>query len=670
MSQPKKPKNIATQVLKGAAMQTVRIDIVPEAQLVAVPKLCPPRQAKPAQAASAADRLAEALTEPDCDEAFLNSMIANHPPNIYEAVLITNAAGVIQNANARAARFFLIPQDKLRGHNIIDLISGADRALLQSLISSMKKQHFALIQAYCVRSDNSIFPAEISVSFEGHNHDRLYFFARDITIRKQQEDRLLAQENAIKYAGSGIAMTGLNGVITYVNPAAVKMWGYEQAAELVGQNIIDMLTGDGALFEKALQVREHWSGSLAAKRKDGTVFYTHTIIGRTEDSEGVLSGQVFSFIDISEQIQALQHLRDLDEAKSRFVAEASHELRTPLAIITEFVSLVHDGITGPLNQQQKDCLESALRNCTRLSILLDAMLDLARIEEGKISLDRKRHALEPILRECQHNFMSISQARQQTLQLQIAEGCRDVYCDLESVHKVLTNLVGNAIKFTPEGGQISLICEPAGKFAKISVQDNGPGIPPEMQANIFDAFWQGDKEDGPGAKGTGLGLAIAKNLVKLNGGFVTLESARDQGSRFSFMLPFYDRVQKPALRILVVDDDAAIVDLITRALQTMAAEIELRSTLSGLESLFIAGDYRPHLVILDIGIGGAELLKLLRQQGGASLPAKVLMVSGSEHQLQDMKALGANDILLKPFTVEELLSKVWALLGDQLQPDI
>ncbi len=682
---------------------TMRIEIVPEGPVRPVPKVRKAQAARPAEddvamyreTAVASTMRIDILSEPDevaragirkLEDAPARPMSGQAVDDwqqryqalfdgMYDAAFVTDINGLIEASNRRASYFLLIARDELRGRNIVDFISGADSELLGRIVVDMKSQRFALIQGYCIRRDESVFPAEISVNFADAAMERLCFFVRDVTVRKQKEDKLVEQHNAIQHAANGIAMTNLDGILSFANLATAAMWGYDNPSELVGKNVATLIAGSGemdaaVIVQRVAQGRGRWSGDLVARHVGGSSFHVNVLIGSSQDSEGLLTGLVFSFVDISSRVAATNRLRELDETKSRFVAEASHELRTPLAIITEFVSLVHDEVTGPVNEKQKECLDSALRNCTRLSTLINTMLDLARIESGKTKIDRKRNKIMPILGEIFKNFQPTCQARNQTLSLNIEDGCPDVFCDVDSVHKILVNLVGNAVKFTPDGGQIKIGCFREERFMRIEVVDNGRGISEDVQKAVFEAFWQVEREDGPGAKGTGLGLAIVKKLVELNGGMVAVQSHKGKGSCFFFTLPLFAQDARIPTRVLIVDDDPMIVEVVARALGTLNVNMEVKSTLSGLESLLLAGEYNPHLVILDVrlgDIGGMEILGLLQQQAAKDGRAKVLAMSGDENLLREMKQKGADDYLLKPFDADALLEKVKLLVGKRLE---
>jgi len=177
-----------------------------------------------------------------------------------------------------------------------------------------------------------------------------------------------------------------------------------------------------------------------------------------------------------------------------------------------------------------------LRNSDRLTDLVNQILDLARIEAGKKELHRTKVDLVALLIQFCNDFTPVCQSKDQSLILDVPDNLPTAHCDVSSIQHILTNLLGNAQKFTPKGGVIHVQAKEESRFLRIDIEDNGPGIPQDAQDKIFEAFVQIDRQNGPGAKGTGLGLKIAKSLVEFNGGCISAESAPGKGSTFSFDL--------------------------------------------------------------------------------------------------------------------------------------
>jgi len=245
--------------------------------------------------------------------------------------------------------------------------------------------------------------------------------------------------------------------------------------------------------------------------------------------------------DFAAQLEkANQDLKRIDEMKSEFVSIASHELRTPLASIKNAVQLILQGKTGEINENQKKFLSMADRNISRLTNILNDLLNLSRIESGKIEM--KIEELDPraLIEFILSSLRPQADGKSAQLKIEIGKKLPSVYGDREKVEQILTNLVGNAIKFTPEGGEISVSAQPSprgGNKLAISVRDSGIGISEDQQEKIFEKFHQVEGSLHRSVSGTGLGLAITKGLVEAHHGEIWVESEIGKGSTFTFTLP-------------------------------------------------------------------------------------------------------------------------------------
>ena len=246
-----------------------------------------------------------------------------------------------------------------------------------------------------------------------------------------------------------------------------------------------------------------------------------------------------------------------NKAKSDFLSTASHELRAPLTIIREYISLVRDGGFGATNQKQSQFLESALKNCDRLGALINNLLDLQRIESGGQRLRRRRVDIGRLAIECTRDFLTTCRKKQQHIDINVGRSVPDALCDRGAVAQILTNLIGNAHKFTPNGGHIGIsvyVDSSADKFVRISVADTGVGISKEDQERVFAKFVRVDRPDGTCAKGTGLGLAIARSLAASHDGAITISSKPGEGTIFVLSIPIYS--EERALAALLKDNSA------------------------------------------------------------------------------------------------------------------
>jgi signal transduction histidine kinase/GGDEF domain-containing protein len=243
---------------------------------------------------------------------------------------------------------------------------------------------------------------------------------------------------------------------------------------------------------------------------------------------------------ITQLEKANQELKQVDEMKSEFVSVASHELRTPLATVKNVVQLVLKGKAGEVNETQANFLTMAEKNINRLTNILTNLLDLSRIESGKIGIKPEELDLKLPIDFVLSSLKPHADGKSIHLQREVESDLPFVYGDREKVEQILTNLVGNAIKFTPEGGKIVVsakLLDRTKNGVGISVKDTGIGIPEDQLEKVFEKFHQVESPLHHSAGGTGLGLAITKGLVDAHQGQIWVESEVGKGSIFTFTLP-------------------------------------------------------------------------------------------------------------------------------------
>jgi signal transduction histidine kinase/GGDEF domain-containing protein len=250
--------------------------------------------------------------------------------------------------------------------------------------------------------------------------------------------------------------------------------------------------------------------------------------------------------DYAEQLErANQELRKVDAMKSEFVSVASHELRTPLSAIKNSIQLILSGKTGAVNENQTKFLSMAERNINRLTNILNDLLNLSKIESGKIELTFEDVALKGLIELIVSSLRPQADGKSITIALEIPDGLPAAYGDKDKIEQILINLIGNAIKFTPEEGNILVSAVPfteqreggVSQKVAISVKDTGIGIPPDQLESIFDKFYQVEGTLHRSVGGTGLGLAITKGLVEAHQGKIWAKSEAEKGSVFTFTLP-------------------------------------------------------------------------------------------------------------------------------------
>ena len=233
-----------------------------------------------------------------------------------------------------------------------------------------------------------------------------------------------------------------------------------------------------------------------------------------------------------------EELKKLDQLKNDFISTVSHELRTPLSISREGISLLLDHIPGEINKKQEQILTTAKDNIDRLARIINDLLDISKIESGRVELKRSLVNFSSLIKHVAYSFELKVRNKGLRLKAVFPEDPIEIFVDSDKIIQVLTNLVGNALKFT-EKGSIEIMAEENESALKCSVSDTGVGIAKEYIPKVFEKFQQFGRTAGAGEKGTGLGLAIAKKIVEMHNGKIEMESEVGKGTKFTFSLPKY-----------------------------------------------------------------------------------------------------------------------------------
>lgn len=264
--------------------------------------------------------------------------------SIYDAALITTTSGQIVDSNIRATEFFYYNRDEFNTKNILDLISGASPSILQMLYQNLQNEKFALIQAYCVRKDRTYFPAEIAVNALRFEKMYFCFFVRDITVRKQAEEMLRTEHNAIQNAGNGIAIANLERQLQYVNPAFLNMWKYGRAEDVQNLPVERLFKEENVqqILENVIRTGESWTGELTGVRTNGEEFAVQTAAACNRDSDGEIVGMVLSFVDITDRKRAEEAMRQAERQRAMLasIGAACHHLGQPATVIMTNLELI------------------------------------------------------------------------------------------------------------------------------------------------------------------------------------------------------------------------------------------------------------------------------------------------------------------------------------------
>jgi len=349
-------------------------------------------------------------------------------------------------------------------------------------------------------------------------------------------------ENLVENAGDAIVSTDMGDRILTWNRGAEVIFGYTKG-EAVGKNLAILLLPEQSKELEDIRTKVQLTGVIRnlearRKRKDGVFINVALAVSPINDKAGNITAFLHLAKDITEKKRYEQRLKELDRMKSDFVSNVSHELRTPLTAIKASVDNMLDGITGPLGEKQARYLTRIKSNTDRLARLINDLLDLSRIEAGKIDLKPTRLPLATLTKEVAETLRPVAVEKLISLEVASPDIGMTAWADRDKVVQVLMNLISNAVKFTPQHGKVTLAIQKNGnEWVQISVADTGPGILPEEANKIFAKFYQIAQMDKQKAKGTGLGLAISKALVEMHGGKIWVESEVGRGSTFSFTLP-------------------------------------------------------------------------------------------------------------------------------------
>lgn len=358
---------------------------------------------------------------------------------------------------------------------------------------------------------------------------------RTATLRDREE--LFRQ--AVEACPSGMVMTDHNGKIVMVNTEIERLFGYGRD-ELLGQPI-EILVPSGMRrqhaqhrvnFETCPQTRRVGTGrDLTGLRKNGTELPVEIGLNPIQTGEGLMVLSVI--VDISER-------KHIERLKDEFVSTVSHELRTPLTSIAGSLGLLIGGSAGKLPAPAERLLTIAQTNSQRLVRLLNDILDIEKIESGKVVFDLERIVVRPLVEQAIESIRGFAEGYGIAIRLELGSASGEVFADSYRLLQAVTNLLSNAIKFSPSGGEVVVAIEEAIDTVRISVRDHGPGIPPDFKPHVFEKFAQADASDARQKGGTGLGLSIVREIVNRLGGKIGFADAPGGGTVFRIVLPTWE----------------------------------------------------------------------------------------------------------------------------------
>jgi len=354
---------------------------------------------------------------------------------------------------------------------------------------------------------------------------------QDISERKRIENELRVKDFAVSSAASGIAITNLDGIVTYVNPACLSMWDYEQEEEVLGKPAIDFFADKKRIGVALKTVLEEgiWQGEGQARRRDGSTFDVQVLANLVTDANGEPFCMMAAFVDITER-------KRLEQLKDEFIGLVSHELRTPLTVISGCLSTLMTERKRLSPKEVQQLLQDALLESESLSHLIENLLELSRAQAQQLTLYAEPTDVKTLVRETLTKIKRQSTAHRFLASL--PDKLQLINADPLRIERILYNLLDNAAKYSPQGSQIKVSVNVEPQRLVIGVSDRGEGLSSSEQVRVFGPFQRLENSRPDQARGAGLGLMVCRRLVEAHGGEIWVESKKGRGSTFFFSLPF------------------------------------------------------------------------------------------------------------------------------------
>jgi PAS domain S-box-containing protein len=578
------------------------------------------------------------------------------------AIIASDLDGIIRIFNRGAERILGFSAGEIIGHHAVEMIHhvellerrdadveqsrGGKLAGLNLLVAKARAGVVEEREWTYRRRDGERLSLTVAVSpLRNAQKDIVGFLgvAKDITLWNRAIEELGASESRVRSiiqnSLGGVMTFNRKGIIESLNPAAETMFGYGER-ELIGRHFSVLLDEPE---QPPTEIRESKYASaigtvtdLAGKRRNGDRF--------------PLEVALFSF-DEAAQTYYAAHMMDVskryevDRLKHDFVSTVSHELRTPLTSIRGALGLIASGTLGALEQEASEMIGVAERNSVRLINLINDILDIERLESGRMEMSPTRTTMKSIIDRSLENVATL--ADQEGIELEVRCASGTLFADEDRIVQVLINYLSNAIKFSPRGAKVTVTCEQREGWVECFVEDRGTGISQDAQKKLFQRFERVDASDSRRRGGTGLGLAISKAIVLHHGGTVGLRSEEGKGSAFWFRLPAV--AERYAIDVVVIEDDEPLLKVMAATLRRDG--VAIRTATTGRAGLAVIAEQTPDLLVLDVDLpegDGFEVVDAMRRdERWRSMPLLVYTGADLTYDQRNRLRLGPTKFLMK-----------------------
>ena len=623
---------------------------------------------------------------------------------LFVSELKENGLGNFIAANDIASKKLGYTREELLKMSAFDI--NASRLITESLrkIKKLIDGGSMSTESIYVTKEGNEFPVEINsniINLQGKKG--VLSIARDISSRKEAEDKLRKLSRAVEQTPTTIIITNLKGEIEYANPSFTKVTGYS-LEEVIGKNLRLLKSGihTQAFYQNTwdtILAGKIWQGEICNKRKNGELYWEFASISPVKNEEGVVTHFIAVKDDISERkklelelVKAKEAADSANRAKSEFLANMSHEIRTPMNAIIGFSELLSNSVK---DEKQRSQILSILSSGKNLLRIINDILDLSKIEADKIKIKLLPVDLTKLTSEVENMFVQKLEEKAISFTIEVeSTGPKIFLLDEVRMRQILFNLIGNAVKFTDKG-HITLKLGAQKKPGTIDhynlsmqVEDTGIGIPADQQEIIFQPFSQQLGQSSTKYGGTGLGLTITKKLIEKMGGTISVESQPGKGSNFKIVIPdvlatdveiktkqnVFDpsNIRFDDDKVLIADDNEEdrklIIDLLANS------SLTIFEATNGKEAIEMAFKYLPDLIFMDLrmpvmdGYEAAEILK--KGENTKAIPIIILTASPKKNLGKGRKPKVFDEYILKPLDIACLFEKMKKYLAYKIRENI